>query len=147
MYPRVVFSVQCAARLTNACAPAVRKQLRPSGVITVLIVLMWLVRIFAWVPVVCDLEWQLADIRCRDMGYPEDGDGWDDRLRGREGCALLEPAWYAVPRARRVGPTHKKNSHSTYALRAQVAPWLVAGSRHVPLATERRSGQKRHVRA
>lgn len=71
---------------------AVRKQLRPSGIITAMIVVMWLVRVFAWVPIVCDLEYELAIIRCRDMGYPEDGEGWDN-LRGREGCALLEPAW------------------------------------------------------
>ncbi len=137
-----------AARLTDACVPAVRKQLRPSGIITVLIVLMWLVRVFAWVPVVCDLERQLAFIRCRDMVYPEDGEGWEDRLRGREGCALVEPPWCAVPRATRVGVTHgAKRLQLTRIARAQVASWGIAGPRYVSLATERRSEHQRHVRA
>lgn len=90
-----------AARLTGAmrclCA-SVRKQLRPSGVVTVLIVLMWIVRVLAWVTMICDLEWQLAVIHCRNTGYPKDGDGWDDRRRGRESCALLEPPWCAARR-------------------------------------------------
>jgi hypothetical protein len=45
----------------------VRKHLRPSGVIAVLIVLMWLLRVLAWVPIVCGLEYDLAVFLCRDM--------------------------------------------------------------------------------
>ena len=70
-----------------------RKQLKPSAVITVCIILMWIVRVAAWVPAVCALEYDLAVIYCRDQGYPEDGPGWDDH-RGEAGCGELVPAWW-----------------------------------------------------
>ena len=69
-----------------------RLQLRPSLAVTVTNLLAWVVRVTAWVPSMCSLEGQLAEIRCRDIGYPEDGPDWD-RLRGQQGCATVEPAW------------------------------------------------------
>ena len=45
--------------------------MRPSGIITVLIVLMWLLRVLAWVPIVCGLEYDLAVFLCRDMVYSD----------------------------------------------------------------------------